>query len=234
MHSLKEGKVIKLLKKDYNSFYNYTKKQFIRVYPKGTRINSSNYDPFPGWICGSQLVALNFQTMDLPLRMNQLKFKENGSTGYILKPNCLRIENEKIDLTKTTHILTIKILSAEQLPRPKNEEKGDVIDPYCKITLFDGLEQEIQSFKTKTIRDNGFHPVWQESFKFNISSIHLNSIHISVWDSNYTVADVILGENLIPLYALKLGYRSVELFDEFQQNTLEFGKLLIYSDLKKQ
>jgi hypothetical protein len=45
--------------------------------------------------------------------------------------------------------------------------------------------------------------------------------------------DVILGEAYIPLYALKLGFRSVELYDEHQQNMLEFGKLLIHSELKE-
>lgn len=34
----------------------------IRVYPKGQRFDSSNYDPMPMWICGCQLVALNYQT----------------------------------------------------------------------------------------------------------------------------------------------------------------------------
>ena len=31
-----------------------------RVYPKGTRFDSSNYSPVPGWATGSQYVALNF------------------------------------------------------------------------------------------------------------------------------------------------------------------------------
>jgi phosphatidylinositol phospholipase C, delta len=48
MHSLKEGKVTKLIKKDYKSYCKFTSRQFIRTYPKGTRINSSNYDPTPG------------------------------------------------------------------------------------------------------------------------------------------------------------------------------------------
>jgi phosphatidylinositol phospholipase C, delta len=38
---------------------------FTRVYPKGTRFDSSNYSPMPGWAVGAQLVALNFQTNDI-------------------------------------------------------------------------------------------------------------------------------------------------------------------------
>lgn len=43
-------------------FLQYNRRQLSRIYPKGQRLDSSNYDPLPMWICGSQLVALNFQT----------------------------------------------------------------------------------------------------------------------------------------------------------------------------
>ena len=33
-----------------------------RIYPKGTRVDSSNYNPAPAWAAGAQLVALNYQT----------------------------------------------------------------------------------------------------------------------------------------------------------------------------
>jgi len=36
--------------------------QFSRVYPKGQRIDSSNYNPIPLWNSGCQMVALNYQT----------------------------------------------------------------------------------------------------------------------------------------------------------------------------
>jgi phosphatidylinositol phospholipase C zeta len=35
---------------------------FSRVYPKGQRIDSSNYCPVPFWNVGSQMAALNYQT----------------------------------------------------------------------------------------------------------------------------------------------------------------------------
>ena len=39
-----------------------TERQFVRTYPAGTRIDSSNYDPIPMWNHGIQMVALNIQT----------------------------------------------------------------------------------------------------------------------------------------------------------------------------
>lgn len=41
----------------------YNKQQLSRIYPKGTRVDSSNYMPHLFWNVGCQLVALNFQTL---------------------------------------------------------------------------------------------------------------------------------------------------------------------------
>lgn len=41
----------------------YNKQQLSRIYPKGTRVDSSNYMPQLFWNVGCQLVALNFQTL---------------------------------------------------------------------------------------------------------------------------------------------------------------------------
>lgn len=43
--------------------HSYNKRQMSRVYPKGTRMDSSNYMPQMFWNAGCQMVALNFQTM---------------------------------------------------------------------------------------------------------------------------------------------------------------------------
>lgn len=43
-------------------FLQYNRKALSRVYPKGQRVESSNYDPYPLWASGCQMVALNFQT----------------------------------------------------------------------------------------------------------------------------------------------------------------------------
>ena len=39
-------------------------RRMVRVYPKGLRVDSSNYSPFPAWERGAQFVALNWQTVD--------------------------------------------------------------------------------------------------------------------------------------------------------------------------
>ena len=40
----------------------HTEKHLMRMYPAGMRIDSSNFNPVAYWMCGIQLVALNYQT----------------------------------------------------------------------------------------------------------------------------------------------------------------------------
>lgn len=53
-------------------FLKYHTIQLSRIYPKGQRIDSSNYNPVPFWNCGSQMVALNYQTPDKPMQVGTL------------------------------------------------------------------------------------------------------------------------------------------------------------------
>lgn len=56
--SFSEAKVNKLLKTTPGQFVDFNSRQLSRIYPKGTRFDSSNYDPVPSWNCGAQVVAL--------------------------------------------------------------------------------------------------------------------------------------------------------------------------------
>lgn len=44
-----------------SSLVRFTQRNILRVYPKGTRFNSSNYKPLIGWMHGAQMVAFNMQ-----------------------------------------------------------------------------------------------------------------------------------------------------------------------------
>jgi hypothetical protein len=73
-----------------NDYVKYTKKHLSRIYPKGLRTDSSNYNPIPHWNVGSQLVALNYQTHKKPMLFNKALFALNGKCGYVLKAEYLR------------------------------------------------------------------------------------------------------------------------------------------------
>ena len=63
MFSLPETKVEKLTNNERGALLlKSNQKCLSRIYPKGQRVDSSNYDQTSMWICGCQLAALNYQT----------------------------------------------------------------------------------------------------------------------------------------------------------------------------
>ena len=66
-------------------------RHLMRVYPSGFRVSSSNPDPLLFWRRGTQMVALNWQTYDLPMQLNDAMFAAGADRlGYVLKPGELR------------------------------------------------------------------------------------------------------------------------------------------------
>lgn len=65
MSSFDEKQATTLLKEKPIEFVNYNKHQLSRVYPAGTRFDSSNFMPQVFWNAGCQLVALNYQTLGI-------------------------------------------------------------------------------------------------------------------------------------------------------------------------
>jgi len=94
MSSFPESKVEKWINAQSCRFLlKYNETQFTRVYPKGGRIDSSNYDPIKMWNCGIQMAALNYQTPDRAMQLNEAKFMQNGKCGYLLR-NDFMFEND--------------------------------------------------------------------------------------------------------------------------------------------
>jgi Phosphatidylinositol-specific phospholipase C, Y domain len=63
MSSFDEKQATTLLKERPIEFVYYNKHQLSRVYPAGTRFDSSNFMPQVFWNAGCQLVALNYQNL---------------------------------------------------------------------------------------------------------------------------------------------------------------------------
>jgi hypothetical protein len=115
-------------------------------------------DPVGPWSAGNQLVALNYQNSGVPLFLNHGLFMENNSCGYVLKPHYMLIPG-------ITHmpeqVLKVHVISGQQLPKPGGAAYGEVIDPYVSISLH-GVGLDKMEFRTRTVDNNGFNPVWDE------------------------------------------------------------------------
>ena len=60
--SLSERMANKVLKQSLIDLVKHNKTHLVRIYPNGTRLNSSNFEPHKYWCAGAQLVAINWQT----------------------------------------------------------------------------------------------------------------------------------------------------------------------------
>ena len=74
--SFAEDKAQSLIRDYAKEFVAYNHRQLSRIYPRGTRIDSSNYNPYLFWPAGCQMVALNYQTLGKshPLAANRDPF----------------------------------------------------------------------------------------------------------------------------------------------------------------
>ncbi|KIK99000.1 hypothetical protein PAXRUDRAFT_9154 [Paxillus rubicundulus Ve08.2h10] len=144
--SLSETTANKILKQGAMDLIKHNKNHIVRIYPKGLRVNSTNYLPHRYWAAGAHLVAINWQTFDLGYMINHAMFQRNGRAGYVLKPDALRKsddprKSDKEQLSQhTQHYLEVTIISAQQLPRPKDilgHEITDknVVDPYVEVSI---------------------------------------------------------------------------------------------------
>ena len=60
--SLSENTANKILKHGMHDLIKHTRTHVVRIYPKGLRFGSTNYEPHRYWSAGAQLVAINWQT----------------------------------------------------------------------------------------------------------------------------------------------------------------------------
>lgn len=140
-------------------------------------------------------------------------FNDNGQCGYILKPEILRnpslgFNPSDSKTMKNIQRLTIKIISAQQLPAPpRNGIVTDIIDPYVIISTY-GVSFDRHEEKTKVIKDNGFNPRWDETFEFTICCPELAFVRFKVKDEDLSQDDFI-GEYTIRYENMRQGKTDV-------------------------
>ncbi|PHT44893.1 Phosphoinositide phospholipase C 4 [Capsicum baccatum] len=106
----------------------FTQQNLLRIYPKGIRVDSSNYDPLVGWMHGAQMVAFNMQFL-------------GSSTNNI----SLSLSNENLFWARVG--ITPQLLT-DYKPRFKTCETK------CTIAVEGGTSQVMDSNANNTIFDN--------------------------------------------------------------------------------
>uniref|UniRef100_A0A8C7PT36 Phosphoinositide phospholipase C n=1 Tax=Oncorhynchus mykiss TaxID=8022 RepID=A0A8C7PT36_ONCMY len=192
-------------------------RQLLRVYPSNYRVDSSNFNPQPFWNAGCHMVALNYQTEGRMLELNRAKFSTNGNCGYLLKPRCMNkgffnptLEDPLPGQSKTQ--LVLKIISGQQLPKPKDSmlgDRGEIIDPFVEVEII-GLPIDCCKQQTRVVDDNGFNPMWEESLVFTLHMTQIALVRFQVWDHD-PIGQNFIGQRTIAFVSMMPGYRHVYL-----------------------
>ncbi|CAD5209116.1 unnamed protein product [Bursaphelenchus okinawaensis] len=234
MCSFSENKHEKLLEKGLPLF---NARQLSRVYPQASRLTSTNFNPVPMWSSGCHMVALNYQTGDRAMNLNEGKFAANGRCGYVLKPSYLQDETFRPDLRNDTeregtYPVTVKftVISGRHLSR-KDHNKG-ICSPFVQIEVT-GLPTDSRMVCTNTITSNGLNPFWNETFEFDVYRPELALVRFLVEDGDFVgpKTDPFIGQAVFPLDCLRPGFRSVPLLNQYSE-PLEISSLLVLVEIR--
>ncbi|XP_061767360.1 1-phosphatidylinositol 4,5-bisphosphate phosphodiesterase beta-1 isoform X1 [Nerophis ophidion] len=231
MSSFVETKALEHLTKSPVEFVEYNKSQLSRIYPKGTRVDSSNFMPQLFWNAGCQLVALNYQTIDLSMQLNLFMFEYNGRSGYRLKPEFMRRPDKHFDpFTENTvdgivaNTLSVKVISGQFLSERR-------VGVYVEVEMF-GLPADTRrkALKTRTSQNNNaVNPVWDEEpviFKKVILPT-LAALRIAAFEEG----GKFIGHRIIPVSAVRPGYRYIGLRNEKNQSLI-LPAVFVYIEVK--
>ncbi|XP_036003670.1 1-phosphatidylinositol 4,5-bisphosphate phosphodiesterase delta-3-A isoform X1 [Fundulus heteroclitus] len=217
MSSFSENEALKLIKDSGKLFVRHNSRQLSRIYPSGQRLQSSNFDPQEMWNGGCHMVALNFQTPGEQMDLNQGRFLPNGRCGYILKPRFMcsptsdfNPENTGGGPGHTPTQLTIRIISAQQLPKINTEKASSIVDPQVMVEIH-GVAIDKARKKTHRIDNNGFNPRWDCTLSFQLQVPELALVRFVVEDHDHAVKNDFVGQFTLPFTSLRTGYRHVHL-----------------------
>ncbi|CAM8973313.1 unnamed protein product [Rhodiola kirilowii] len=218
--SLREHVLEKAVLTHGKEIIRFTQDNLLRIFPKGSRLDSSNYNPLIGWIHGAQMVAFNMQGHGRSLWLMQGLFRGNGGCGYVKKPDIL-LKNQPDDEIfdprlvlpiKTT--LKVKVYMGEGWYMDFSHSHFDTYSPpdfYTRVGIA-GVPEDCVMKKTK-IKEDEWSPVWDEEFEFKLTVPELALLRIEVHEYDVSGKDDFGGQTCLPLSELRTGIRAVPLHD---------------------
>ncbi|CAL1600178.1 unnamed protein product [Knipowitschia caucasica] len=238
LSSFSESEALRLIKETGVQFVRHNSHQLSRIYPSGQRLQSSNYNPQEMWNAGCHMVALNFQTPGEQMDLNRGRFLQNGQCGYVLKPpfmcrsdSTFNPENVGGGPGHRPLLLTVRIISAQQLPKPEWDKPTSIVDPQVWVEIH-GVPIDNDKKKTHYVENNGFNPRWDCTFTFTVHAPDLALVRFMVEDHDYTSSNDFLGQFTLPFTSLRTGYRHVRLMKSDGSN-LSPASLFIHLQISK-
>ena len=133
------------------SIERHNQQYLMRTYPRQTRVMSGNFEPLGCWKRGVQMAAMNYQTFDEGMQMNEAMFASGSDRcGYVLKPQELRenpttvrhgpslgLPSPLLDVvTRAQVTLSIELISAQYLESPRGRGSDIVPNPYIEVQVY--------------------------------------------------------------------------------------------------
>lgn len=223
----------------------HNRRCLMRVYPSGFRVRSDNFEPLKFWRRGVQMAALNWQTNDLGMQLNAAMFAAgDDQTGYVLKPADLRPSGQSSGIEspmdnkpeKKIVRCQIDLISAQQLPRPRDHSSDVGINPFVQIEVFTAEDKgqgvvsgeggqdvygarSIASLqrRTRIVENNGYDPTFHEKLALKVETKYPSLVFIrftvfhSIDGKTYNNSSTPLARFTAKLDSLRQGYRHIEL-----------------------
>ncbi|EPS61000.1 hypothetical protein M569_13801, partial [Genlisea aurea] len=232
--SLSEQALEKAARSHGTDIVRFTQKNILRVYPRGTRFNSSNFKPQIGWLHGAQMVAFNMQGYGRSLWLMQGMFRGNGGCGFVKKPDFLMNASDVFDPKAKLHVkrtLKVKVYMGDGWHMDFKPTHFDLYSPpdFYTVVGIAGAPGDEAMKKTKKKEDN-WTPVWDEEFAFPLSVPEVALLRIEVHEYDMTEKDDFAGQICLPVSELRSGIRAVPLCDR-KGERLKSVRLLVRFDI---
>jgi len=153
------------------------------------------------------------------MRLNHGRFREFGGCGYVARPTSQFLDRNVIRPDRKI-LVKIRVLSGLRLT--STLKSVDNITPYVRVNAIDvsldpvGAKEVYRSFRTKQsklLKGNGLNADFSddpEFFEFVIERKSVAMIYITVHNEN---DDSFIAFSSIPVSCLRIGYRSVKLYN---------------------
>ncbi|KAM0350241.1 hypothetical protein ACHAPU_003407 [Fusarium lateritium] len=196
----------------------------MRVFPKGTRISSTNLKPVPYWGIGAQICALNLQNFGTSNQLNEALF--SGTDGYVLKPAALRAGGNGKLSTGRSKRLRLHIAGATDIPLHGDSE-ADSIKPYLTCTLHhpDEIKGDPPKRKTEPYKQHKLEflhrgpnppptdPFWDETLTWEYEDNELVFLRMLIKSDDSWTKNPMFAAVAVRLLYVDPGWRFVRMFD---------------------
>ncbi|XP_045460598.1 1-phosphatidylinositol 4,5-bisphosphate phosphodiesterase epsilon-1-like isoform X4 [Harmonia axyridis] len=232
--SINENTTKKLCRKQPLQLVAHTQTQLMRTYPAGMRIDSSNFNPVIFWSFGIQMAALNYQTDDTPMQLNNAMFEMNGKCGFASKPSVMWDRShvmyrrfnpwdKQFDGLHSSQIV-LHIVSGQYVSQTNVN-----LSTYVEVEII-GIPVDCNKHKTKVVHKNALNPIWNDTFQFRVMFQDLAFLRFTVMDATN---NHLLAHRILPLKCLRPGYRHLRLRSP-QNKYLYMSTLFIYSSSEEE